>query len=150
MATSSVSRRLRQLQRRGVAVPRPARPRPNSRRRVTDEQVLAFIREGPRPVEIAARTGIAHETVSWSCGICDGEGCFRLTLRSPAHGSDVAEVVGTALIGDAPAVLPLGTPPRSLSPRAPQSLSARPRARRLPLDSTRPRGGLRRASNRGR
>lgn len=61
----SVSRRLRQLQRRGVAVPRPARPRPSNRRRVTDEQVLAFIREGLRPVEIAARTGIARKTVSW-------------------------------------------------------------------------------------
>ncbi len=57
--------RLRLLRGRGVPLPQPTGPRPHPRRRVSDEQVLAFLAEGLRVSEIAARVGVRRESVHW-------------------------------------------------------------------------------------
>jgi len=59
----AISHRLSKLRRRGVGVPMPAGPRPAHNRRVTDEELLAFIHTGLRPAEIAAGCGMATMAV---------------------------------------------------------------------------------------
>jgi len=68
MTISAVAQRLRWLRRRGVAVPRPAGPRPNAKRRVSDEQILGLVHEGLRASEIAARVGITYQGVRYRLG----------------------------------------------------------------------------------
>jgi transposase len=53
----SVGRRLWELRRRGVRMPRPAGKQPNPARKVTDEQLVGFLRQGLRAIEIAERVG---------------------------------------------------------------------------------------------
>jgi predicted transcriptional regulator/DNA-binding CsgD family transcriptional regulator len=61
---SSIQQRLRRLRRLGVAVPPPpARPRPNPLRRVSDDDLLAFVQEGLGTTAIAARVGMTREGV---------------------------------------------------------------------------------------
>ncbi len=52
-----VAKRLSKLRRRGVRMPRPAGKSPNPARKVTDEQLVKFLRQGLRAIEIAARVG---------------------------------------------------------------------------------------------
>ena len=53
----SVGRRLWKLRGRGVHMPRPAGKQPNPARKVTDEQLVKFLRQGLRAIEIAERVG---------------------------------------------------------------------------------------------
>ena len=53
----SVGRRLWELRQRGVRMPRPAGKQPNPARKVTDEQLVGFLRQGLRAIEIAERVG---------------------------------------------------------------------------------------------
>lgn len=53
----SVRKRLGELRRRGVRMPRPAGKQPNAARKVTDEQLVTFLRQGLRAIEIAERVG---------------------------------------------------------------------------------------------
>ena len=53
----SVAQRLLKLRRRGVHMPRPAGKQPNPARKVTDEQLVKFLRQGLRAIEIAERVG---------------------------------------------------------------------------------------------
>jgi DNA-binding Lrp family transcriptional regulator len=55
MKADSVSARFERMRKRGVRVPTPERPVPTPRRRVSDETLLALLRQGLRPAEIAAR-----------------------------------------------------------------------------------------------
>lgn len=53
----SVANRLWKLRRQGVRMPRPAGKQPNPARKVTDEQLVTFLRQGLRAIEIAERVG---------------------------------------------------------------------------------------------
>ena len=59
MSASAVRTRLWALRRLGFAVP----PLPGPRRRLSDEELLAFLRDGLRVREIAARAGVARASV---------------------------------------------------------------------------------------
>ena len=52
-----VAHRLWELRRRGVRMARPAGKQPNAARQVTDEQLVKFLRQGLRAIEIAERVG---------------------------------------------------------------------------------------------
>jgi len=60
----AINARFQKLRRRGVAVPSPPGPRPNAMRRVSDEQILALVREGLGPAEMTRRLGVGSATVS--------------------------------------------------------------------------------------
>ncbi|HYB72756.1 MAG TPA: MucR family transcriptional regulator [Candidatus Sulfotelmatobacter sp.] len=60
----AVNARLQKLRRQGVPVPTPPGPRPNAARRVSDEALLALVRQGLRPAAIAARLGLRDSRVS--------------------------------------------------------------------------------------
>ena len=53
----SVAIRLWKLRRQSVRMPRPAGKQPNPARKVTDEQLVTFLRQGLRAIEIAERVG---------------------------------------------------------------------------------------------
>ncbi len=64
LSVPAINARFQKLRRKGVAVPSPPGPQPNAMRRVSDEQVLALVRQGLRPVEMARRLGVGPATVS--------------------------------------------------------------------------------------
>ena len=63
MKPGTVSARFERMRERGVSVPTPARPVPTPRRRVSDEQLIALIRQGLRPAEIAGRVKLSTSNV---------------------------------------------------------------------------------------
>ncbi len=60
---SAITKRMRELRQRGVPVPRPAGLRPNAKRKVTDDQIIALARTGLRLKEVARKAGIAVGSV---------------------------------------------------------------------------------------
>lgn len=54
---SSIRQRLQRLRRRGVAVPCPTGLRPNAKRKVTDDQIIALAQTGLRQADMARRAG---------------------------------------------------------------------------------------------
>jgi DNA-binding Lrp family transcriptional regulator len=63
MTVGGLRDRLRRLRRQGVAVPVPARPRPNPQRRVGDAELLALAQAGLRAPDIARRVGLTRVPV---------------------------------------------------------------------------------------
>ncbi len=63
LSEGGVHHRLRRLRRRGAAVPRPAGPRLNPMRRVTDDEIIPLVRAGLGCAAIASRVGLALSTV---------------------------------------------------------------------------------------
>jgi predicted transcriptional regulator/transposase len=64
LSLPGVNGRFQKLRRKGVAVPSPPGPQPNAMRRVSDEQLLALVREGLRPAEMTRRLGVGLAQVS--------------------------------------------------------------------------------------
>lgn len=52
-----------EFRRQGIAVPTPARPRPNAKRRVTDDEFLRSFRRGGTTAQIAQRLGVSRSYV---------------------------------------------------------------------------------------
>ena len=52
-----------EFRRQGIAVPTPARPRPNTKRRVTEDEFLRAFRRGGTTAQIAARLGVSRRYV---------------------------------------------------------------------------------------
>jgi len=52
-----------EFRRQGIAVPTPARPRPNTKRRITDDEFLRTFRRGGPPAQIAACLGVSRRYV---------------------------------------------------------------------------------------
>jgi len=63
LSCHAILKRLWRLRRKGEQVQVPKRPRPISRRRVTDQEFLGLIEDGLRPAEIAVRVGIKRTSV---------------------------------------------------------------------------------------
>ncbi len=64
LTVPAVAGRFQKLRQKGLPVPPPTGPRPNAMRRVSDEQLLALVREGLRSVEMTRRLGVTPATVS--------------------------------------------------------------------------------------
>ncbi len=60
------------LRREGVRVPTPSRPRPNSRRRVSDERFLLAVRQGGGPGAVAKRLGVSKRYVIVKASVLRG------------------------------------------------------------------------------
>jgi len=52
-----------EFRRQGIAIPTPAQPRPNAKRRVTDDEFLRAFRRGGTTAQIAARLGVSRRYV---------------------------------------------------------------------------------------
>ncbi|HET8564832.1 MAG TPA: MucR family transcriptional regulator [Candidatus Binatia bacterium] len=63
LSRHAVLKRLWELRKKGVHVPRPKTPRPITRRRVTDDEFLALVAKGLKPAAIAARVGMKKGSV---------------------------------------------------------------------------------------
>ena len=96
MRPEAVQKRLDNLRRRGATVPIPQGPRPNARRRVNDDDLLALAREGLRAREIAGRVGLRKNSVKFRLQALRRRGLLPPAQPSALARERDAEAAGTA------------------------------------------------------
>ena len=87
MTVSAVSQRFEKLRRRGIEVPLPTGPLPNSRRRISDEQLLKLAQARLRIKEIAAKVGISYPGVQYRLKVLRRRGLLQHSPRSRSRRS---------------------------------------------------------------
>ncbi len=83
LPVNAITDRVRALRRRGLAVATPATPVVTLRRRVQDDQLLAWMQEGLRPSQIAARVGLSAGAIVYQLRALRRRGVEVRTPKGP-------------------------------------------------------------------